>query len=128
MLANNILVFLTVVCSMLIVDDPIVKLFILAGARVFWGILWSLVFCHYMELYCLEVSKATFYPPILKSVLSLGIVLFIGIVFISFTQSDTWILLALNALIICILTALVNSFIILQKQDLQFIKSKILKL
>lgn len=128
MLANNILVFLTVVCSMLIVDDPIVKLFILAGARVFWGILRSLVFLPLYGAYCLEVSKATFYPPILKSVLSLGIVLFIGIVFISFTQSDTWILLALNALIICILTALVNSFIILQKQDLQFIKSKILKL
>lgn len=77
--------------------------------------------------YCLGVSKTTFYPPILKSVLSLGIVLPVGAIFISFIQSNTWILLALNALIVCILTAIINSFVILQKQDLQFVKSKILK-
>lgn len=128
MLANNILVFSTVVCSMFIVEDPIIKLFVLAGARVFWGILRSLLFLPLYGAYCLGVSKTTFYPPILKSVLSLGIVLPIGAVFVSFIQSNTWILLALNALVVCMLTAIINSFIILQKQDLQFVKSKILKL
>lgn len=128
MLANNILVFLTVVCSMFIVDDPIVKLFILAGARVFWGILRTLIFLPLYGAYCLEVSKTTFYPPILKSILSMVVVLLIGYFVISILQRDTWILLALNALIICALTTITNSIIILQKQDLQFIKSKILKL
>ena len=127
MLANNILVFSTVVCSMFIVEDPIIKLFVLAGARIFWGILRSLLFLPLYGAYCLGVSKTTFYPPILKSVLSLGIVLPVGAIFISFIQSNTWILLALNALIVCILTAIINSFVILQKQDLQFVKSKILK-
>ena len=128
MFANNILVFLTVVCSMFIVDDSIVKLFILAGARVFWGILRSLIFLPLYGAYCLGVARMTFYPPILKSILSIIIVLLIGSFVISFLQRDTWTLLMLNALIICILTTIVNSFIILQKQDLQFVKSKILKL
>lgn len=128
MLANNILVFLTVVFSMFIVEDSIVKLFILAGARVFWGILRSLIFLPLYGAYCLGIARITFYQPILKSILSMIIVLLIGSFIISFLQKDTWALLILNALIICILTAIVNSFIILQKQDLQFVKSKILKL
>lgn len=128
MFANNILVFLTVVCSMFIVDDPIVKLFVLAGARVFWGILRSLIFLPLYGAYCLEVPKTTFYPPILKSILSMIIILIIGYFVISALQRNTWILLTLNALIICILTTIISSFIILQKQDLQFVKSKILKL
>lgn len=128
MLANNILVFSTVVCSMFIVEDPIIKLFVLAGARIFWGILRSLLFLPLYGAYCLGVSKTTFYSPILRSILSMVIVLLIGSFIILFLQRDTWTLLMLNALVICILTTLVNSFIILQKQDLQFVKSKILKL
>lgn len=128
MLANNILVFLTVVCSMFIVDDSIVKLFVLAGARVFWGILRSLFFLPLYGAYCLGVSKMTFYPPIFKSVLSLSIVLGMGAILISFTRSDTWMFLILNAILICVITVIVNSLVVLQKQDIQFLKSKIFKI
>lgn len=128
MLANNILVFLTLVCSMFLINDPVMKLFVLAGARVFWGILRSLFFLPLYGAYCLGVSKTTFYPPIFKSVLSLCVVLGIGSILVSFIQRDTWILLALNASLICVLTTLVNGCIILQKQDIQFLKSKIFKI
>lgn len=126
-LANNIMIFLTVFCSMFIVEDTNVKLFILAGARVFWGSLRALIFLPLYGAHCLGVSKTTFYPPIMKSVLSLLIVLGVGIFFVSVFQITSWALLVLNAIIICVLTAITNSLVILNKQDIQYLKLKLLK-
>ena len=127
-LANNILVFLTVLCSMFIIEDSTIKLFILAGARVFWGSLRALIFLPLYGSYCLGISKITFYPPILKSTLSLIAVLGIGTFIVPISPNNTWILLIFNALIRCILTAIINCFIILKKQDIQYLKIKLLKL
>ena len=127
-LANNVLVFLTVLCSMFIVEEATVKLFILAGARVFWGSLRALIFLPLYGAYCLGVSKTTFYPPILKSVLSLIIVLVVGEFIVSISQTNTWIWFIFNVFVICLLTAVMNCFIVLERQDIQYLKVKLLKL
>lgn len=128
MLVNNILVFLTVIISVYYTDDLTKRLLILASTRSIWGILRSLTFLPLYGAHCLNISYKTFYPPILKSLLSFIVILFIGFFLKQYYVVDNWIDLLIIALVIITITIICNLVIVLTHSDRAFIKYKIFKL
>lgn len=125
LLANSILVFLTVIISMIFVKDNITKLFILAGAGSFWGTIRTLFFLPIYGAFCVNEKWNAFYPPIYKSFLSMMIILTIGFsIKIMFTL-DTWFSLIFAGLMQILICIIVNSFVILQKKDRQYLVNRL---
>lgn len=123
----NILIFVTVIFSMLSVNSLDLKLYILAGTSTFWNILKDIFFLPMYGAYCLGYSKYVFYRPLIKSVISFVISCSISLVLRNLLPVSTWIgLIAIGVItiVICIIT---NSVIILQKSDRQFILHRVIR-
>lgn len=124
---QHLLSFFIVFAAMLWVDDPLKKLYILAGTRSFIGLIKSLLFLPIYGARCLNYEKTFFYPAILKSVLCFGISISFALILKMFFNPNSWLELFLVWGICGIICVVVNYWIILTDDDKIFFKNKIAK-
>lgn len=121
----NFLVFITVLLSMIFVDNIENRLLVLAGTRSFFDLIKSLVFLPLYSSYCLNLKKNTFYKSIFK-VLSCFL---LGLIIVSVIKHlfsiTTWFSLIQSVCISSVLCLVLNYFIILGRNDRLFILQKV---
>ena len=127
MLANNLLVFIIVMSSMLIVDSLETRLLILAGTRSICGLIRGLIFLPIYGAQCLRLSYRTFYKSICRSLLCLTICF--GICYIErfFIIADTWLKLLGACVLVVILCIGVSMVVVLTRSDRLFLYQKFVK-
>lgn len=126
-IAINVVVLLTVLLSTIFVDDPMGLLLILAGTRSVINMIRSLIFLPLYGAYCLNLSKNTFYKPIMKAALCSLLSCIIAFVIKNVSNVTSWFSFILAVGISAIFCLTLNSFIILEKSDRIFVLNRIRK-
>lgn len=127
MIANSVVVFLTVLLGLLLTDDVIVKMFIIAAVRSSYGVIRGLVFLPIYGAYCMGLNRTYFYRPIMKSLLglvaSLGICWLLRLCYVP----DSWLGFFFVSAFVGLIAICIGSVLILTKNDKSFILEKVLK-
>lgn len=92
-------------------------IFAIVSVSSFISIIRNLLFDTIYSSYCLNLKWNTFYPYIIKSLISMGLIVFICQVVRNYMIIDDWISLIIAASISSILALIVNGFIILNNSD-----------
>ena len=125
MMANSFLVFVTVLAGLLIVDNPIAKMFIVASVRSIYGVFRGIVFIPIYGASCLGLKWTYFYKDLVKPVGGLLVVLLILFSLRLIVIPTTWIGLICISSVTAFISLLVGSIIILNKADIEYIISKL---
>lgn len=125
MLINSIAVFFTVFVSLLATDSTETKMFIIAGTRSVWGVLRGLLFLPLYASHCLGLKKGYFYPMLIKPIAGLTITILLLYLLRLVFIPNTWLTLVVAGFVVCVLSAIVGSFMILRKTDLLYLKNQI---
>ena len=97
-------------------------IYVIAGTSSILGMLRNYIFTPLYGAYCLKVKKSTFYHEIITGNISLVINLFVGVGFYRYiSPGNTWISLILSAGCMAIVCIVVNFFIVLNKNEKQFV-------
>lgn len=126
-LANSVLVFLTVIILLNVVDDKQSMLYVLAASASLWGTIRSLTFLPMYGAYCLKLPIFTFYPVIFKSLMSISVTLAIGFLLRTLMLPVNWIGFICVSTLLLLVSIAVNSFIILDTEDRHFVVNLVTK-
>ena len=125
MLLNSILVFVTVLCCLLLVEGPIIKLFIIASVRSIYGVFRGVVFLPIYGAKCLGLRWTFFYKDLTKPIGGLLVVVMIMFGLRLLYIPTTWLGFFCVSFVTAVLSLIVGSFVILNKNDIKFISQKI---
>ena len=92
-------------------------IYAIAGVSSLTAILRDLFYTPIYSACCLNVSKKSFYPVIIKYILSTTVLMIIFYLFKLISISDTWLMLIINAGICGVLGLITNYLIILGKDE-----------
>lgn len=123
----SILTIITLFIELYFINDLNLKLLIIAGTSSFWGSIRSLTFLPIYGARCLNLKWNTFYPLIIKNVISVIIIIFIASIIKTHILTDSWIGLIFICFIISIVALIINTYIILDKKDRNNLKKIIYK-
>ena len=101
------------------------KMFIILGTSSFYNIIRVLTFLPIYSAKCLNFKLNSFYRVILINTLSVFLLVILGFSIKAFIVIDTWTKLIFVCIIVCILGLLVNSMIVLTKDDRNYFLNKI---
>lgn len=127
LISINVLIFLTLIISMLFIDSLDYRLYILAGASTFWNNFKNFFFLPMYGAHCMEFNRYVFYKPLIRSVVSFAISCSICIVLRHFVTINTWMDLVIIGILTVLICTVVNSFIVLKNTDREFILQRIIK-
>lgn len=122
----NVLIFATLMLAILFVESPLHRLLILAGASTVWNNLKNLFFLPLYGAYCLGVPRYLFYRPLMKSILSFAITCLICLPLRKLINVTDWIDFIYVIIITMFFCTILNTLIILNKTDRQFIMQRII--
>lgn len=125
LLSLNILIFLTLIISIIFFTNPFYRLLVLAGASTFWNNFKNIFFLPLYGAHCMGFDKYVFYRPLIKSITGFCISCAICIPFRFIVTIEKWIDLIVVGFITILICGIINTFIILQKSDRQYILQKI---
>ena len=123
----NVLIFATIILSMLFVESHYSRLLILAGAGTFWNILKDIFFLPIYGAYCMGYDNFVFYKPLFRSVASFIVSCVVCIIVKSLFPIKTWTELIIIGIVTIIICSIFNSVIVLKKSDRKFIMQKFSK-
>jgi O-antigen/teichoic acid export membrane protein len=123
LLYMSILTFITVFVSMYFIDLKY-RIYFLGGVTSFFGIIRLVTFLPIYGSICLELSKKTFYPLILKNILSILILTLICLFFKFYIKPNNWNSLFISTFFTSIIGLLFNVIFILDKMERRFIIHK----
>ena len=110
---------LTVLLSMLLISNPLMRIFLIVGCSAFYNLLLSITFLPIQAAKCLNIPKKTFYAPILQSLLLLAI----SCAFFGFIKGiipiSTWIGFVLMFAVICLCTLTLGFLLLFRKSEKQ---------
>lgn len=98
-------------------DDTTLKMFVILGVSSFYNIVRVLTFLPMYGAKCLNFKLNTFYGPIIKNTISVILLSIMGIGLKFVLNINSWIMLIISCIVIGILGLIVNSNIILDKED-----------
>lgn len=125
MFVNHLLTFLIVLACMFAVENSAVKLIILASTRTILGIVRSLTFLPIYGAHCVGLPKYVFFVPVLKSLFATIFICCILYIIKMCININSWLMLVIASAITLLVCTVVNSLIVLTKQDKEFVKSTI---
>jgi O-antigen/teichoic acid export membrane protein len=108
-------------------NDPFIQLTIIAGISTFFGVVRALTFLPIYGAMCLKLKWSIFHPHIMKNVCATLILTLIAFSFKHFLLVDSWFLLIIVSIATVFIGLLVNSFLILNKNERNTLKIKISK-
>ncbi len=126
MLVNNVIVFLIVMISMLIVKSQEVRLLILASTRSLCGLVRGFIFLPMYGAYCLGFRKGVFYRSIFQSLFCQAMCFTLCYISRLYIVADTWSKLILAGVVVTFICFVTSSIVILTKHDRELIFSKVL--
>lgn len=109
------------------IEDSNVKIIIIAGASSLFGIIRSLTFLPMYGAKCLGLKWNTFYPLIVKNIISVSIILLISMVIKTNVNINSWIRLIICCLITTTIAIVVNLFIMLRKDERKVLVNRVTK-
>lgn len=125
MLGLNIMIFLTLMVSMLFVESLYIRLIILVAASTFWNNVKNIFFLPMYGAYCLGYKKTAFYRPLIKSVTCFIIEITLCFPLRYIMTIDSWTKLIFIACLAAIICFIINYNISLEKNDRVFIKQRV---
>ena len=125
LLFSCVLIAIIVCVSMLIVESPTVRLYVLACTRSVIYFIRSVTFLPLYGAYCLNLPKTFFYKPILKSCICTLISLLMVYSIRLFISVDSWGALVWALIPSVVICCLINYFFIFTKSDRSFVSNKI---
>ena len=134
LISSSIITITTVFIGINIIDDPKIRLFIIAGTSSFYSCIRVLLFLPMYGAKCINKKVTTFYPTILKSTLCTICLTVIGYIIKINFKINGWISLFLAVIVIAIIGMVTNYIIIFEKEEkeeiyitLRNIKEKLIK-
>lgn len=126
MVSLNVLIFLSVIISMYFVKSQDYRLYFLAGVSTFWNNIKNLFFLPIYGALCMGFNRTIFYKPLFQSLLGFCISCAICIGFRRINICN-WLDLIIVFLLTIMICLIVNSIILLKKEDRLFVIQKLLK-
>ena len=126
-LLNNGLTFIVIFSSMFFVESLDARLIILACTKSVLKIVLSLTFLPIASSKCMNIRKSLLYPTLLRGILCILISIIVCKILSLYIIVNGWLSLISISSVFVVITLIVSSCIILQSEDLKFIKTKILK-
>lgn len=120
----SILTIVIVLLGMYIVEDNVVRLFIIASTRSVVSSIRTLTFLPIQGAKCLGYSLTTFYPPVFRNLFCVILIFLISLTFKTIISS-TWSGLILGCLCTCIIGIIVNVLFTLTKVDREYLFDKL---
>lgn len=107
----------TFILLKIVPDDMNIKMFVILGTSSFYNIVRVLTFLPMYGAKCLDFKLNTFYGPIVKNTISVIILSVIAIIIKNILNINSWLLLIAGAIFVGILGLVINTMIILDKND-----------
>lgn len=117
LLSNSLLNIIIVLILLPIFEDPIIKLFIIVGIEALVSIIRALTFLPLFGAKCLNIKLTSFYPAIIKNILSIIIVTFLSIIIKKYLVIEDWFMLILASFFTLIIACIINLTIVLDRRD-----------
>lgn len=105
--------------------DENLKLCVIVGFSTVVGFLRTVTFLPIMGAKYLKMPWHTFYPTMLKVLLSVGVATIVAIFVKSLFEINNWFELLLSVAIMSVIVCVINFFILLSKTEREILKSKI---
>lgn len=128
MIANSIVVFVTVLVCLIFTDDIVTKMFIIAGVRSCYGVLRGLFFLPIYGACCLNQTWSYFYKSLAKPLIGLTVTLALLFLLRLIYIPDTWLTFLLMTLVVMVVSILIGSIFILTKQDRHKLRLKLVSI
>lgn len=126
-IVSNIVVFIIVIVGVLIVKDPIIKVFIVAGTRSLMVAVRAVTFLGCTTAKIIGIKVIEFYKPLFRSIIASLVLICASYVLKQFIEINTWGKLFIVAAMTGILGIITTSFIILNKSQRQYFNSTVRK-
>ncbi|MDO4924785.1 MAG: MATE family efflux transporter [Turicibacter sp.] len=127
MFINSIFSVTIVFILLGVVEDEVLKLIVIAGVSTIFSIIRALIFLPIYGAKCVGFKWNIFYSQIFKSTMSVVIVTVIATAFRYMISVNNWIMLIVVSAITSIISIIINYFLILEKDDREFVKSIVYK-
>lgn len=125
MFVNSIFTIGIVFIGMNLTTSTNNRLLIIAGVSMVFGVIRALTFLPIYGARCLGLKWYTFYPVIIKNVVAVIIVTVISFGIKKLIFIDSWLLLVLASGITVLVSLAINSVIVLEKSDREFLIQKL---
>ncbi len=117
---------LTVFAGLYFIQGENTKIIYIAAVGAFYNVIRLLTFLPIYGAKCLDFKLTTFYPVILKNVLSVVILSGIAIALNYVINIDSWILLLLGCAIVGIVGIITNILILFSREEIYGLKDKVM--
>ena len=125
LLENSLLIFAFVMIGMLVVEDNMIKLFIIASTKSIVATIRTLTFLTIQGAKCLKYPLTTFYPPVFRNILCVLLTCLVSWYIKDVGISNSWGGLIIGSGLTCLIGIAFNYFITLSRVDRVYIKTKI---
>lgn len=122
----SVAIFAGVLLGMFFTEQPLIRLFIIAGVRSVLASIRTLTFLPLYGAKCLGYDNSFFYPAIIKNLICVVIMIMLNsfLFFIGFTSS--WFSLIVKGIIVTVIGVLCNWFLSLNSSDRIYLKNVII--
>lgn len=129
-IVSNVIVFIIIIIGVLIVEDPIIKVFIVAGTRSVMVAVRAITFLIGTVAKITHINVFQFYKPLLRVLIASSVLISLSYILKSFVDIDSWLYLIITVAATGALGIITTGYIILNKAQRQYlhgaVKSKIL--
>lgn len=122
---SSVLSILTLLVVLQFCDSPTTKLYVVGCVSTGFSVIRVLTFLPMYGAHCLKLKMGAFYPVIIKNTIAVVVVTVFSFGVKSLGWVDSWISLALASLISTIFAIIINSVLLLEKKDRQYLFQKI---
>lgn len=119
---SSIMTIISVFIGLHFASSEEMKLFIIAGMSTLIGAIRVLTFLPIYGAHCLGYKWNTFYPIIIKNVLSILILTALAFLYKNMVVLNSWISLIIAVIILFVISILINVIILLTKEELKTIR------
>lgn len=124
LLENSVVMFVIVMIGIFVVEDNMIRLFIIASTKSIVATIRTLTFLTIQSAKCLKYPAFTFYPPVFRNILCVVLTCLISRYIKDFAISNSWGGLIIGSGITCMIGFVLNYFVALSKTDRAYIKAK----
>lgn len=122
---NSFLTILIVFILLKIIPNQTVRMFVVVGVSICFSIIRSLTFLPIYGARCVNLKGATFYPNIIKNLVAIALSTTVSIFIRNIFTINSWLSLAIFAIITSIITLSISIILITNKDDRYRIKNTI---
>lgn len=125
MIANSVAVFVTVLTCLLLTDDIVVKMFVIASVRSIYGVVRGICFLPVYGALCLGLKWNYFYKPLKRPLIGIAVTLAVCVCARFVYMPQGWASFFMASAVLAAFALVLGGCMILNENDKNFIKSKL---